>query len=125
MDVKSVITRPSPGHRLASQGFHAISGLAWSGRGKIVRVEVSTDVGKTWRDAQLQGPVLDHSLTRFVADWRWDGGPAVLQSRATDSAGHVQPTREALVAARGLNSYYHYNGIQSWTVMADGELRNA
>jgi len=125
MDVKSVITRPSPGHRLASLGFHAISGLAWSGRGRIVRVEVSTDAGKTWRDAQLQGPVLDLSLTRFVADWRWDGGPAVLQSRATDSAGHVQPTREVLVAARGLNSYYHYNGIQSWTVMADGELRNA
>ncbi|HTH59936.1 MAG TPA: sulfite dehydrogenase [Paraburkholderia sp.] len=125
MDAKSVITRPSPGHRLTTQGYYAISGIAWSGRGRITRVDVSTDGGRTWRAARLTGAVQDRALTRFEADWQWNGGPAQLQSRAVDETGYVQPTREALVAARGLNSYYHYNGIQSWRVDADGEVRNA
>lgn len=125
MDAKSVITRPSPGHRLTTHGYYAISGLAWSGRGRITRVEVSTDGGRTWREARITGPVHDRALTRFEADWRWDGGPAVLQSRAVDATGYVQPTREALVAVRGVNSSYHYNGIQSWRVDADGGVRNA
>jgi len=125
MDAKSVITRPSPGHRLSARGYYAISGIAWSGRGRIARVDVSADGGRTWRAARLSGPVRERALTRFEADWRWDGGPAVLQSRAVDATGYVQPTRDALVAARGLNSYYHYNGIQSWRIGADGEVRNA
>ena len=103
MDAKSVITRPSPGHRLTTRGYYAISGLAWSGRGRIERVEVSADGGRTWRAARLAGPVHDRALTRFEADWQWDGGPAQLQSRATDETGYVQPTREALVAARGVD----------------------
>ena len=125
MDAKSVITRPSPGYRLTTRGYYAISGLAWSGRGRITRVDVSTDGGRTWREARITGPVHDRALTRFEADWRWDGGPAQLQSRAVDETGYVQPTREALVAVRGVNSNYHYNGIQSWRVNADGEVRNA
>lgn len=125
MDAKSVITRPSPGHKLTARGYYAVSGLAWSGRGRITRVEVSVDGGRTWREARLTGAVHDRALTRFEADWQWDGGPAVLQSRAVDETGYVQPTRDALVAVRGVNSNYHYNGIQSWRVEADGEVRNA
>ncbi|PPK45522.1 sulfane dehydrogenase subunit SoxC [Trinickia symbiotica] len=125
MDAKSVITRPSPGHRLTTRGYYAVSGLAWSGRGRIRAVEVSADGGATWLAARLVGPVHDRALTRFEADWRWDGGPATLQSRTIDETGYVQPTREALVAARGLNSYYHYNGIQRWRIDANGEVRNA
>jgi len=125
MDAKSVITRPSPGHRLTTHGFYPISGLAWSGRGTIRQVEVSTDGGASWRMARLETPVRDRALTRFQADWNWTGEPASILSRATDSTGYVQPTREALVAARGLNSQYHYNGIQQWRIDAAGEVRNA
>jgi sulfane dehydrogenase subunit SoxC len=125
MDAKSVITRPSPGHKLTAHGYYAISGLAWSGRGRIRAVDVSSDGGKTWRPARLVGAVHDRALTRFEADWQWEGGPAQLQSRATDETGYVQPTHDALVAARGVNSQYHYNGIQSWRVDANGEVRNA
>jgi sulfane dehydrogenase subunit SoxC len=125
MDAKSVITRPSAGHRLSERGFYAISGYAWSGRGPIRGVDISTDGGKTWRAARLTGAVHDRALTRFEADWQWDGGPANLQSRATDETGYVQPSREALVAARGVNTQYHYNGIQNWRVDQEGEVRNA
>jgi len=125
MDAKSVITRPSPGHRLTTHGFYPISGLAWSGRGKIRQVEVSTDGGTSWRTARLETPARDRALTRFQADWNWTGEPASILSRATDSTGYVQPTREALVAARGLNSQYHYNAIQQWHIDAAGEVRNA
>jgi sulfane dehydrogenase subunit SoxC len=125
MDAKSVITRPSPGHRLTTHGFYPISGLAWSGRGTIRQVEVSTDGGASWRTARLETPARDRALTRFQADWNWAGEPASILSRATDSTGYVQPTREALVAARGLNSQYHYNAIQQWRIDAAGEVRNA
>ena len=73
----------------------------------------------------IDTPARDRALTRFTADWEWRGEPVTLLSRATDSTGYVQPTREALVAARGMNSYYHYNGIQSWRIGADGNVRNA
>ncbi len=125
MDAKSVITRPSPGHRLTTHGYYPITGLAWSGRGTIRKVEVSTDGGATWRSARIDGTARDRALTRFHADWQWNGEPAALLSRATDSTGYVQPTREALVAARGVNSQYHYNAIQQWRVDANGEVRNA
>jgi sulfane dehydrogenase subunit SoxC len=125
MEVKSVITRPSGGQRLATPGFHEISGLAWSGRGRIVRVDVSTDGGASWREAALQAPVLPKCLTRFRLGWTWDGGPARLLSRAVDETGAVQPTREALIAARGTNTYYHYNGIHAWQVAADGAVHVA
>ncbi|ACC76228.1 oxidoreductase molybdopterin binding (plasmid) [Paraburkholderia phymatum STM815] len=125
MDAKSVITRPSAGHRLTVHGFYPIVGLAWSGRGAIRRVEVSTDGGKTWRDASLDEPARDRALTRFQSGWVWNGEPAAILSRATDSTGYVQPTRDALVQARGLDSVYHYNGIHSWRVDADGSVKNA
>ena len=125
MEVKSVITRPSPGHQLKQTGFHEVSGLAWSGRGRVARVEVSSDAGETWRDAALQEPVLPICLTRFRAPWTWTGGTAALLSRATDETGAVQPTREALVAERGPNFFYHYNAMQTWRVGSDGALRFA
>jgi sulfane dehydrogenase subunit SoxC len=125
MQAKSVITSPSGGQRLGAPGFYEISGLAWSGRGKVARVEVSTDGGGSWRDAALQEPVMSKCLTRFRSPWRWDGGPATLASRATDETGYVQPTREALMKVRDARSYYHCNAIQNWNVAAGGAVINA
>lgn len=125
MDPKSLITYPSGGHQLAGPGYYEITGLAWSGRGAIRRVEVSADGGKTWRDAQLQTPVLPICFTRFRLGWKWDGGEAVLQSRCTDEHGDVQPTLADLRKARGDHWGYHFNPIQSWKVSADGSVQNA
>ncbi len=122
MEVKSVITRPSGGQSMGPPGFREITGLAWTGRGTIRRVEVSTDGGATWQDAALQEPVLSKCLTRFRLPWRWEGGPAVLLSRATDSTGDVQPTRDALVAETGPNFVYHCNAITAWRVAPSGEV---
>ena len=124
MEAKSVITVPSGGQRLAAPGFHEITGLAWSGRGKITQVDVSTDGGQTWSAATLQEPVRSIAWTRFRMPWMWDGQPARLQSRAVDETGYVQPTLAQLVEARGVNSFYHFNGIQTWDVAADGEVTN-
>lgn len=124
LDVKSVITAPSGGQTLKSRGRQQITGLAWSGHGRIRRVDVSIDGGRNWEEAVLQTPVLDRALTRFSLPWLWDGSPAVLQSRAVDSRGNVQPTRSQLIAARGTESAYHYNGIQSWQVLPSGEVHN-
>lgn len=125
MEAKSIVTSPSGGQTLDGPGFREISGLAWSGRGKVTRVEVSVDGGQQWRDATLQAPVLTRALTRFRLPWRWDGQPAVIQSRATDETGYVQPTLEALRAARGTQSGYHNNAITPWRVAASGEVRHA
>ena len=124
LEAKSVITFPSGGQRLPGPGLYELQGLAWSGRGLIRRVEVSTDSGKTWRDARLQEPVLPLAHTRFGLDWRWDGREAVLQSRCTDETGYVQPTLAELVKVRGLNSIYFNNAIQNWKVAADGSVHN-
>jgi sulfane dehydrogenase subunit SoxC len=124
MEAKSVIVRPSGAQQLKGHGHYEICGLAWTGRGRIRRVEVSVDGGRSWREARLEEPVLPKCLTAFRAPWRWDGSPAILQSRATDESGYVQPTHDALVAARGVNSYYHYNGIQSWRVSETGSVDN-
>jgi len=122
MEVKSVITRPSPGRGLGQPGFHEVAGLAWSGRGRITRVEVSADEGASWQDAALQEPVLSKCLTRFRLPWTWAGGPAMLQSRATDETGMVQPTRASLLAERGPNFIYHYNAINTWRIAPGGEV---
>src|SRR3954468_3553871 len=123
MEAKSVITRPSGGQQLTGgPGFYEISGLAWSGHGRITKVEVSTDGGASWRAAELQEPVLSRALTRFRAPWQWDGGPAMLQSRATDETGYLQPRHAELVDVRGVNSFYHYNAIQSWRVDPKGAV---
>jgi sulfane dehydrogenase subunit SoxC len=124
MEVKSVITRPAPGLRLQGPGFHEISGLAWSGSGSIRQVEVSADGGKSWAPAALQGPILPKAPVRFRAPWHWKGGPAILQSRATDSTGMVQPTRAAFGAERGFRGIYHYNAIASWRIGENGEAAN-
>ena len=124
MEVKSVITQPSGMMKLKSKGFYEISGIAWSGNGKIRRVEVSTDAGKTWEEAMLQEPVMDKSLVRFRYPWVWDGAPAVLMSRAVDASGDVQPTMEALLKIKSANTFYHNNAIQPWRVAANGEVTN-
>ena len=122
MEVKSLITSPSPGQRLDGPGFYQLSGLAWTGNGAIARVEVSTDGGNTWNQAKLQQPVLDKALTRFRAPWHWNGAPSILQSRAYDARGRVQPRRADLIERKGGNAYYHYNAIVSWSVDASGAI---
>jgi sulfane dehydrogenase subunit SoxC len=124
MDAKSVITRPSPGHTLGRPGVYEISGLAWSGRGAIRRVEVTVDGGVTWTAAELMTPALPLAHTRFRWSWHWDGGEALIASRATDDTGYVQPTLPELIRARGLNSGYHNNAIQPWRVSAAGTITN-
>lgn len=121
---KSVITTPSGGQFLLEKGFYNISGLAWSGRGTIRRVDVSVDGGRNWRTARLERPVVSKALTRFNLGWVWDGKPAILQSRAIDDTGYVQPTIAQLRAVRGTRSIYHNNAIQSWLVAESGELSN-
>jgi len=123
-ECKSVVTTPSGGQVLLDKGFYNVSGLAWSGRGKVVKVDVTVDGGRNWRPARLEQPVMDKCLTRFNIDWVWDGKPAIVQSRATDSTGYVQPTYRQLRAVRGSRSIYHNNAIQSWLVQASGEVRN-
>jgi sulfane dehydrogenase subunit SoxC len=124
MEVKSVITSPSGMQTMQGPGLYQISGLAWSGFGRIRRVEVSADGGKSFAEAALDGPVLPQALTRFRLPWRWSGEPSVLMSRAVDDTGAVQPTRAALLAARGTAFRYHYNAIQSWSVAAAGTVSN-
>jgi sulfane dehydrogenase subunit SoxC len=123
-EVKSVITTPSGGQVLLDKGYYNVTGLAWSGRGRIRRVDVSFDGGRNWRQARLENPVLSKALTRFNVDWVWDGSPAILQSRAIDETGHVQPKINQLRAVRGTRSIYHNNAIQSWKVSDTGEVFN-
>ena len=123
-ECKSVVTTPSGGQMLLDKGFYNITGLAWSGRGKVKRVDVSVDGGRNWRTARLEGPVLSKCLTRFNIDWVWDGKPAIIQSRATDETGYVQPTFQQMRAVRGTRSIYHNNSIQSWALREDGEVVN-
>ncbi|MBS0413114.1 MAG: sulfite dehydrogenase [Proteobacteria bacterium] len=123
-ECKSVVTTPSGGQVLLDKGFYNVSGLAWSGRGKIKRVDVSVDGGRNWRTARLETPVLDKCLTRFNIDWVWDGKPAIVQSRAMDDTGFVQPNYRQLRAVRGTRSIYHNNAIQSWLVQESGEVKN-
>jgi len=123
-ECKSVVTTPSGGQVLLDKGFYNISGLAWSGRGKVRKVDVSVDGGRNWRSARLESPVLSKCLTRFNLDWTWNGKPALIQSRATDDTEYVQPTYPQLRAVRGSRSIYHNNAIQTWLVTESGEVRN-
>jgi len=124
MVVKSVITNPSPTMTLGQTGLYEVTGLAWSGAGKITRVEVSADGGATWAEAALTEPVLSKSFTRFRIPWQWSGGPATLLSRAVDETGAVQPTRAQFVGEYGERSNYHNNTIQAWGIAATGEVSN-
>ncbi len=124
LGVKSVITRPSGGLGMPGAGLYEISGLAWSGAGRIVKAEVSIDGGTSWREAVLQAPVLSKALTRFRLPWQWNGSPAMLQSRATDEKGNVQPARAEWTAQYSAANRYHNNMIQTWAVKADGSISN-
>ena len=123
-ECKSVVTTPSGGQVLLDQGYYQISGLAWSGRGKVRRVDVTVDGGRTWRSARLQAPVMDKCLTRFTLDWVWRGEAALVQSRAIDETGYVQPTYRQLKRVRGSRSIYHNNALQTWLVQESGEVSN-
>jgi sulfane dehydrogenase subunit SoxC len=125
MEAKSIITSPSGGQQIPGQGFVEIRGIAWSGHGKIKRVDVSVDGGNNWAEAALQEPVLTRALTRFRHPWQWDGKPTVIQSRAVDETGYVQPSFPQLLGERGDNSFYHNNAVQPWRVAANGEVFNA
>jgi sulfane dehydrogenase subunit SoxC len=126
MESNSVITSPSGGQRVEAPGLLEISGLAWSGRGAIRHVDVSTDGGTNWERAELQAPVLTKALTRFRLPWRWDGSETILVSRSTDETGYVQPTRAALVAVRGMregpDGFNHFNGMKPWKIARDGQV---
>ena len=122
MDVKSVITSPAHPERLSGPGWWPVTGLAWSGRGRVTRVEVSTDGGRTWETAELAGPVYPRAHTRFQHMWRWDGRPARLMSRATDETGAVQPALAEYTARRGRGTDFHFNAIRAWDVGADGRV---
>ncbi|WP_425039964.1 sulfite dehydrogenase [Primorskyibacter sp. S187A] len=125
MDAKSVITSPSPQAPIThGHGPLVITGLAWSGQGKITRVDVSRDGGVTWETARLAAPGTDKALTRFYLDIDWQGEEMLLQSRAMDETGYIQPTKEQLREVRGLNSIYHNNCIQTWHVTPEGVTEN-
>lgn len=125
MEAKSVVTRPAGGQRLANPGYYEITGLAWSGRGRITQVEVSTDGGQTWERAGLQGPIHTKAFVRFRMPWTWDGRETTIASRCQDETGYWQPTREEIVEARGMQATDHYNGIKWWRIHANGELTHA
>jgi sulfane dehydrogenase subunit SoxC len=122
MDAKSTITFPTYPVTLPDKGWWEVTGLAWSGRGRIVKVEVSTDGGRRWEPARLQEPVLPKCHARFHHLWNWRGGAALLMSRATDETGYVQPTLKRIVAARGPGTQYHNNAIRSWRLQTDGRV---
>jgi len=121
---KSAIVTPSFGMTMKGPGLYEISGLAWSGAGRISKVEVSADGGKSWAAAALTEPVLAKAMTRFRMPWQWDGRPSTLMSRATDEKGGTQPTRAAWIAEYAPGQGYHFNGIQSWSIEADGAVKN-
>jgi len=121
-EAKSVVIFPCPEKPLTGPGLHEIRGLAWSGRGKVKQVDVSLDGGVNWQRAQLHDPILSKALTRFSLPWRWDGRPALLQSRAVDETGYVQPTIAQLRKVRGTNPIYHNNSIQTWQIKPDGSV---
>ncbi len=125
MDCKSIITNPSPQAPIThGKGHTVLTGLAWSGRGKVDRVDITLDGGKNWQKARIDGPSLDKALHRFYFEFEWDGRPLLLQSRAIDETGYVQPTKDELREVRGTNSIYHNNGIQTWHVNAKGDAEN-
>lgn len=126
MECKSVITNPSGGMALKGPGLYEVQGFAWSGKGRISHVDVTLDGGRTWREAQLEEPVLDKCLTRFRYRWSWDGSPAKMASRAMDSTGYVQPTVEEIARVREIVGFVqHHNGVFPWSINPDGQVRNA
>ena len=124
MEANSVVTNPCPDKSPIAKGFHELKGLAWSGHGKIKKVDVSFDGGVNWRRTDLKGLILPKALTRFSLPWEWDGSPMLIQSRAVDETGYVQPTLAQLRETRGVNSIYHKNAIHTWRLDATGKVTN-
>jgi sulfane dehydrogenase subunit SoxC len=124
MEPKSVILKPSFGMTMQGAAYYEISGLAWSGLGRVRKVDISADGGKTWTEAALSGPVQSKALTRFRLPWMWSGGPATLMSRTTDEKGTVQKTHAEWAAQYAPRQNFHFSAIQSWAVAADGKLSN-
>lgn len=122
MDAKSIITFPAYPVTLPGAGWWDITGIAWSGRGRITRVDISTDGGTHWTQAELQGPVLPQCHTRFRCLWNWDGSESLIMSRAVDETGYAQPTLAQLRAVRGSGTFYHFNHIRAWRVRRDGSV---
>jgi sulfane dehydrogenase subunit SoxC len=122
MDAKSIITFPAYPAVLPGHGWWEVRGIAWSGRGRITAVDVSTNGGATWIAATLQDPVLSMAHTRFRLAWQWRGEPATLMSRATDETGYVQPTLAELRSVRGPGTGYHYNNIRAWDIDEAGRV---
>jgi sulfane dehydrogenase subunit SoxC len=134
MGAKAIITRPSGGNIVPGPGFYEISGLAWSGGAAVAKVDISVDNGRTWNEAQLQGPVLPKAHTRFTFPWNWNGQETVIMARCTDARGEVQPTLAQFAEIWGFEPDYfrtpegrfdHFNAIQPWRVSRDGSIRNA
>ena len=124
MGVKSVITSPCGGQTMRGPGLYQISGVAWTGAGRIRRVDISADGGKSWAPSALSDPVLPKALTRFRMAWKWDGSPTILMSRAVDETDAAQIPHRRFIAERGRAHRYHYHAIASWSVSASGEVRN-
>jgi sulfane dehydrogenase subunit SoxC len=124
LEAKSLITKPSGGDTIRPGAFYEMTGIAWTGRGTIASVEITTDGGATWSKAELQTPVLPIAHTRFRFPWKWDGRETLIASRCTDDTGYTQPPLPALISVRGMNSQYHNNGIQVWKVAVDGRITN-
>lgn len=122
-EINSVITSPS-GMMEIRPGYNRITGLAWSGHGKIEKVEISTSAGEIWKEATLNLPVLSKAQVRFQTDWEWDGKPTKIVGRATDEKGNVQPDRKTLIDQVGTNALFHYNAQQTWSIDAAGRVRN-
>ena len=132
MPPQSCILRPSGGQQLTRKGFHEIRGIAWSGGGKIVKVEVTVDGGKTWKNAMVQGPVYSKSHTRFIFPWTWNGEETIIASRCTDDRGSTQPTSAEAAKVRGLDMetfktevVQRNNIAQPWKIDSDGRITNA
>lgn len=123
METNSVITSPS-GTMVVRPGYNRITGLAWSGHGRITHVEISTDGGRSWKQAQFTQPALPRAQVRFQMDWNWDGEPTRIVSRSTDEKGNVQPDRKSFIAAMGTNALFHYNAQQTWSIDETGRVRN-
>lgn len=119
---KSLILKPSFGMTMSGPGYYEISGVAWSGTGRVRRVDVSADGGKTWAEAALTGPVQPKALTRFRLPWMWNGQPATLISRTTDEKGLVQPGRTQWLAQYAPRQNFHYNAMQAWGIAPDGKV---
>jgi len=124
MECKSLVTYPSGTQKLTRKGLHEMRGIAWSGHGKITRVDVSVDGGNTWTQAKLQEPILTKALTAFRAPFEWNGQELMIMSRAIDETGYVQPMLEQLIDERGKVSFYHNNSVQPWRISSNGEVTN-